>query len=117
MGQEMSVSYQAVKSKVYKMIDALVEGTKTEAEVQDSMRRWWNMIHPSDRPVARKYLSMVLERSQAGLRAIAGGVPALKPFDIVLAPAAHAQEVPDSDSAKLPKLNPVTNRNVFSSTA
>jgi len=41
MGQEISVSYQAVKSKVYKLIDALVEGSKTPAEVQLSIQRWW----------------------------------------------------------------------------
>ena len=36
MPQEVSVSYQAVKSKVYKLIDAAVEGEKTEAQVQES---------------------------------------------------------------------------------
>ena len=37
MGQEVSVSYQAVKSRVYRLIDSLVEGAKTEQEVQESM--------------------------------------------------------------------------------
>src|SRR5271166_1052213 len=50
MPQEVSVSYQAVKSKVYRLIDALVVGEKTEADVQESIRRWWELIHPADRP-------------------------------------------------------------------
>ncbi len=65
MPQEISISYQAVKSKVYRLIDAMVEGSKTESEVRESMRRWWMLIHPADRPVAEKYLAMVLSRSNA----------------------------------------------------
>ena len=30
MGQEVSISLQAVKTKVYKLIDALIEGAKTD---------------------------------------------------------------------------------------
>ena len=74
MGQEISVSYQAIKSKVYKLIDALVEGSKTPAEVRESMRRWWNMIHPADRVVAQKYLQLVLQRSNASLAAMSEGL-------------------------------------------
>lgn len=74
MGQEISVSYQAIKSKVYKLIDALVEGSKTPAEVRESMQRWWNMIHPADRPVAQKYLQLVLEKSNASLAAMSEGL-------------------------------------------
>ena len=74
MGQEVSVSYQAVKSKVYKLIDALVEDAKTRGDVQDSVKRWWKLVHPADRPVARKYLMMVLERSNASLEAISDGL-------------------------------------------
>ena len=74
MPQEVSVSYQAVKSKVYRLIDALVVGEKTEAEVQDSIRRWWDLIHPADRPIARKYLLIVLGRSCHALDAIEGGL-------------------------------------------
>jgi hypothetical protein len=70
MPQEVSVSYQATKSKVYRLIDALVDGEKTEAEVQESVRRWWNLVHPEDRPVARKYLLTVLGRSESALDAI-----------------------------------------------
>ncbi|HLW85648.1 MAG TPA: hypothetical protein VKR60_10575 [Candidatus Sulfotelmatobacter sp.] len=70
MPQEISVSYQAIKSKVYRLIDSLVVGEKTEAEVQDSIRRWWDLIHPADRPIAQKYLMMVLLRSGSALDAI-----------------------------------------------
>src|SRR5437763_15409570 len=74
MPQEISISYQAVKSKVYRLIDAMVEGSKTESEVRESMRRWWMLIHPADRPVAEKYLAMVLSRSNATLGAIGDGL-------------------------------------------
>ena len=74
MPQEISVSYQAIKSKVYRLIDALVVGEKTEAEVQDSIRRWWDLIHPADRPIAQKYLTTVLMRSGSALDAISEGM-------------------------------------------
>jgi hypothetical protein len=74
MPQEVSVSYQAIKSKVYRLIDALVVGEKTEVEVQDSIRRWWDLIHPADRPIAQKYLLAVLERSGQALDAIEEGL-------------------------------------------
>jgi len=80
MPQEISISYQAVKSKVYRLIDAMVEGSKTESEVRESMRRWWMLIHPADRPVAEKYLAMVLSRSNATLGAIADGLFAVKDY-------------------------------------
>ena len=70
MPQEISVSYQAIKSKVYRLIDALVVGEKNEVEVQESIRRWWALIHPADRPVAQKYLLMVLGRSTCALDAV-----------------------------------------------
>jgi hypothetical protein len=74
MPQEISVSYHAIKSKVYRLIDALVAGEKTEAEVQESIRRWWELIHRADRPIARKYLLTVLERSESALDAIGDGL-------------------------------------------
>jgi hypothetical protein len=74
MPQEISVSYQAVKSKVYRLIDALVVGEKNEAEIQESIRRWWSLIHPADRPVAQKYLLAVLGTSAAALEAISDGL-------------------------------------------
>jgi len=70
MPQEISVSYQAIKSKVYRLIDALVVGEKNEVEVQESIRRWWSLIHPADRPIAQKYLLMVLGRSTSALDAV-----------------------------------------------
>lgn len=70
MPQEISVSYQAIKSKVYRLIDALVVGEKSEAEVAESVRRWWALIHPADRPIAQKYLLMVLGRSNSALDAM-----------------------------------------------
>src|SRR5438876_11089548 len=80
MTQEISISYQAVKSKVYRLIDAMVEGSKTESEVRESMRRWWMLIHPADRPVAEKYLAMVLSRSNATLGAIGDGLFAVRDY-------------------------------------
>jgi hypothetical protein len=70
MPQEISVSYQAVKSKVYKLIDAAVEGEKTEQQIRESMQRWWKLVHPADRAVAQKYLLRALERSHASLNAM-----------------------------------------------
>jgi hypothetical protein len=70
MPQEISVSYQAVKSKVYKLIDAAVEGEKTDQQIRESMARWWKLIHPADRAVAQKYLLRVLEQSHASLNAM-----------------------------------------------
>jgi hypothetical protein len=78
MGQEVSISYQAVKSRVYRLIDALVEGAKTEEDVQESVRRWWNLVHPADRPMAQKYLLAVLEKSNASLGAISDSLGQLK---------------------------------------
>jgi len=74
MPQEVSVSYQAIKSKVYRLIDTLVVGEKSELEVQESIRRWWELIHPADRPIAQKYLLMVLGRSCQALDAIEEGL-------------------------------------------
>src|ERR1700685_1074601 len=81
MGQEVSVSYHAVKSKVYKLIDALVEDIKSEGDVQESVKRWWKLVHPADRPVARKYLLMVLARSNASLEAITDSLLQFKEFE------------------------------------
>jgi hypothetical protein len=82
MGQEISVSYQAVKSKVYRLIDSLVEDAKSEGDVQESVKRWWRHIHPADRPIARKHLLSVLSKSNATLEAISGGLTDLQDFEI-----------------------------------
>ena len=70
MPHEISVSYQAIKSKVYKLIDAAVEGEKSEQQIRESMQRWWKLVHPADRAVAQKYLLRVLERSHASLNSM-----------------------------------------------
>ncbi|MGB8061788.1 MAG: hypothetical protein WCF26_07825 [Candidatus Sulfotelmatobacter sp.] len=82
MPQEISVSYQAIKSKVYRLIDALVVGEKTEAEVQESVRRWWALIHPADRPIAQKYLLMVLGRSTSALDAMSSELLSVSGCDV-----------------------------------
>ncbi|PYV50790.1 MAG: hypothetical protein DMG92_06435 [Acidobacteria bacterium] len=81
MGQEISVSYQAVKSKVYRLIDSLVEDDKNRDDVQESVKRWWKHIHPADRPIARKHLLSVLSKSTATLAAISGGLNELQDFE------------------------------------
>ncbi|MGA9511661.1 MAG: hypothetical protein WBV55_23765 [Candidatus Sulfotelmatobacter sp.] len=94
MPQEVSVSYQAIKSKVYRLIDTLVVGDKSEVEVQESIRRWWELIHPADRPIAQKYLQLVLDRSCTALDAIEEG----------LTDATNHEASCRSDSAKAFKL-------------
>ena len=91
MPQEISVSYQAIKSKVYRLIDALVVGEKNEAEVQESVRRWWALIHPADRPVAQKYLMMVLGRSASALDAMGDAMLSTSNAEPMHAPLIHSQ--------------------------
>jgi len=91
MPQEISVSYQAIKSKVYRLIDTLVVGEKSEAEVQESIRRWWALIHPADRPVAQKYLMMVLGRSASALDAMGDAMLSTGCSEPVHQPLVHAQ--------------------------
>ena len=38
------------------------------------VRRWWVLIHPADRPIAQKYLLLVMGRSAAALEAIGDGL-------------------------------------------
>lgn len=88
MPQEISVSYQAIKSKVYRLIDSLVVGEKNEAEVQESIRRWWSLIHPADRPIAQKYLLTVLGRSCSALDAVGDAMLSVGASD-----APHTQQM------------------------
>ncbi|HET7891673.1 MAG TPA: hypothetical protein VFL34_09110 [Candidatus Sulfotelmatobacter sp.] len=83
MPQEISVSYQAIKSKVYRLIDSLVVGEKNEADVQESIRRWWSLIHPADRPIAQKYLLLVLGRSASALDCMGDAFLSMGSCDIV----------------------------------
>jgi len=55
-----------------------VEGSKSEQDVQASVRRWWKLIHPTDRPMAQKYLREVLQKSNATLAAISEGLTTIK---------------------------------------
>ena len=66
MPQEISVSYQAIKSKVY--------------------RRWWALIHPADRPVAQKYLLMVLGRSASALDSMEDALLSVGPTEPMRTP-------------------------------
>jgi hypothetical protein len=91
MPQEISVSYQAIKSKVYRLIDALVVGEKNEADVQESIRRWWDLIHPADRPIAQKYLLMVLGRSASALDAVGDGLFSVNGAQPLHTPPVHSQ--------------------------
>jgi hypothetical protein len=91
MPQEISVSYQAIKSKVYRLIDSLVVGEKTEIEIQESIRRWWALIHPADRPIAQKYLLMVLARSASALNAMEVALLSASSPEPVHSTVPHAQ--------------------------
>jgi len=100
MSQEISVSYQAIKSKVYRLIDAAVEGEKNEAQIQQSMQRWWKLVHPADRIVAQKYLLRVLERSHASLNAMTHA----------FLEAAEAEAVGPMENEKLAKQHPMASQ-------
>ena len=107
MGQEISVSYQAVKSKVYRLIDSLVEDAKSQDDIQESVKRWWTHIHPADRPIARKHLLSVLAKSNATLEAIFGGLNNLKDFEIhpirtESVPRLHTMPTPSTERMKIP---------------
>jgi hypothetical protein len=81
MPQELSVSYQAVKTKVHRLMDSVVEGVKTEGDIAECIARWWCLVQPADRAVAKKYLQTVLERSNATLKAIATTLPDLEGYE------------------------------------
>jgi len=98
MGQEISVSYQAVKSKVYRLIDSLVEDAKTQDDVQESVKRWWKLVHPADRPVARKYLLTVLAKSNATIEAIRVGLNDINDFEAQQAEALPKLHTLSSDA-------------------
>jgi len=65
-------------------MDAMVEDIKNQGDVQESMKRWWKLIHPADRPIARKYLLSVLQKSSATLDAISDGLEVFQEFETAL---------------------------------
>jgi len=99
MPQELSVSYQAVKTKVHRLMDAVVEGAKTEGDIAECIARWWCLVQPADRAVAKKYLLTVLERSNATLAAIATTLPDLEGFENREVSPASLTDVPNHSSA------------------
>jgi hypothetical protein len=100
MPQELSVSYQAVKTKVHRLMDAVVEGAKHEGDIAECIARWWCLVQPADRAVAKKYLLTVLERSNATLTAIATTLPDLEGFENrEVAPANLAEGHPHSTAS------------------
>lgn len=100
MPQELSVSYQAVKTKVHRLMDAVVEGAKSEDDIGECIARWWCLVQPADRAVAKKYLQTVLERSNATLQAIAATLPDLEGYEARdVAPANLAGARPSNGSA------------------
>jgi hypothetical protein len=99
MPQELSVSYQAVKTKVHRLMDAVVEGAKTESDIAECIARWWTLVQPADRAVAKKYLQTVLERSNATLKAIATTLPDLEGFEPREVAPANLAEVRSHSSA------------------
>jgi hypothetical protein len=103
MGQEISVSYQAVKSKVYRLIDSLVEDAKNQEDVQESVKRWWKHIHPADRPIARKHLLSILSKSNASLEAISGGLSDLQDFELheVSSAASRLHAIPNPAAERM----------------
>jgi hypothetical protein len=107
MPQEVSVSYQAVKSKVYKLIDAAVEGEKTDQQIRESMERWWKLIHPADRAVAQKYLLRVLERSHASLNAMTQAL--LESTESEIAHESAHERLAVATHERLAKPNPAAN--------
>ena len=53
----------------------------SQDDVQESVKRWWKLVHPADRPIARKYLLTVLTKSNATLEAICEGLTDIKDFE------------------------------------
>lgn len=94
MAQEISISQQAVKGRIYKLIDAMVEGTKTEFEIQESIIRWWGLVHPQDRAMARKYMLDLLQRANASLSAVEEGLMASQNFQEGSGPHMNKAKVP-----------------------
>ena len=102
MPQELSVSYQAVKTKVHRLMDAAVEGDKTESDIVECIARWWCLVQPADRAVARKYLLTVLERSNATLKAIATTLSELEGFEGREVAPETLTKLPTAESANAP---------------
>jgi hypothetical protein len=65
-------TYLAPRDKVYRFIDEMVEGTRSQGELLESLRRWWNSIPLAEREIVRKDLLNVLAKSNATIEALSG---------------------------------------------
>jgi hypothetical protein len=81
MGQDLSVSYNAVKRRVNRLIEHTNQDGKTPEEARISFVRWWNLLHPLDRPIARKYLIAVVANSDQPVEAVLSGFTDLKDLE------------------------------------
>ena len=104
MPQELSVSYQAVKTKVHRLMDAVVEGAKSDSDIAECIARWWCLVQPADRAVAKKYLLTVLERSNATLNAIASTLPELEGFEARPVSPRNLSQLPSSSNPPMSQI-------------
>ena len=52
--------YLPPRDKVFALVDDMVEGTKSEEELLEAVRRWWASIPVSERKIVHKELLNVL---------------------------------------------------------
>jgi hypothetical protein len=71
-------TYLPPRDKVYRLVDDMVEGTRSESELLESVRRWWDSIPVSERNIVRRELLNVLAKSNATIEAISGVLSALE---------------------------------------
>ena len=56
----------------------MVEGTRSESEVLESVKRWWDYIPATERKIVRRELLNVLAKSNATIEAISGALTDLE---------------------------------------